>query len=60
MVIDREAFIWFFITNVMDFRTLPGFEKGTAPTGSDDPDLQIPYHVGGEEDFELDSEDCGA
>ena len=43
-----------------DFRSLPGYAKGTAPGGSDDPDLQIPYHSGGVSDFKLDSEDCSA
>jgi len=49
---DEEVFV---ITNVMDFRALPNFSKGTDPES----DLQIPYHAGGDEDFKLDSEDCG-
>lgn len=49
---------WFIITDVMDFRALPGFVVGSAPTGDDDPDLQIPFHRGGNTDFELNSEDC--
>lgn len=50
----------FFVTNVMDMRALPGFLEGTATTGDDDPDLQIPYHEGGATDFKLSSEDCAA
>ena len=49
---DEEVFV---VSSVMDFRALPNFLKGTDP-GSD---LQIPYHAGGDEDFKLDSEDCG-
>jgi hypothetical protein len=45
----------FVVSSVMDFRALPNFSKGTDP----ETDLQIPYHAGGDEDFKLDSEDCG-
>ena len=48
----------FVITSVMDFSGLPGFAEGTAPTGDDDPDLQIPYHSGGATDFKLNSGPC--
>ena len=41
--------VWFFITNVMDFRTLPGF---------DDTESQIPYHHDNNKSFVLDSEQC--
>jgi len=45
----------FTIVNVMDFRGLPGYVIGVTAT---DTDTQIPYHVGGEGDFQLDSEAC--
>ena len=48
----------FIVENVMDLRGLPGYAKGTAPTAGDDPDLQIPYHSGGDKDFKLDSVEC--
>lgn len=50
--------IWFVITNVFDLRSLPGFAVGEAPTGVDDPNLQIPYHSGGSEKFEMESGPC--
>jgi hypothetical protein len=53
-----STYRFFIITDVMDFRSLPGFVVGDAPTGADDPDLQIPYHSGGNTDFEMSSEDC--
>jgi len=56
--IGDNTYELFVITNVMDFRALPGFIKGSVPGGTDDPNLQIPYHSGGAEDFELDSADC--
>lgn len=46
--------IWFFITNVMDFRALPGFDEGSDATD----DAQAPYHEGGETDFKLDGRTC--
>lgn len=48
----------FIVESVMDLRTLPGYATGTAPTGPDDPDLQIPFHSGGDAAFKLDSEEC--
>ena len=45
--------------NIMDMRALPGFARGAAPTGGDDPDQQVVRHVGGETEFELTvTEDC--
>lgn len=58
VIVQGSTYRLFIITDVMDFRALPGFEVGTAPTGDDDPDLQIPYHSGGENHFKLDSQDC--
>lgn len=56
---EGVAEIWFCITNVFDLRALPDFEKGTAPTGEDDPDLLVPYSSGGGTDFKLGSKSCG-
>ena len=55
---DGGLYRLFVITDVMDFRAIPGFEVGTTPAGADDTDLQIPYHSGGNTDFEMSSEDC--
>jgi hypothetical protein len=49
-----------FICMPFDMRSLPGFVAGSVPGGSDDPDMQVPYHSGGQQHFKLDSEDCGA
>jgi len=49
---DSEVFV---ITNVMDFRALPGYAEGTAAVVAD---TQIPHHIGGSEDFKLDAEEC--
>ena len=51
--------VLFYISNVMDFRSLPGYEKGTT-----DADAQAPYHPGESEEFpagefRLGREDCG-
>jgi len=55
---DDSRYRLFIITDVMDFRAIPGFEVGTAPADADDADLQIPYHSGGNTNFEMSSEDC--
>lgn len=58
LLIEGTRHEWFVISNVMDFRALPGFLKGDEPVSTDDPDLQIPYHSGGDNSFTLDSTDC--
>ena len=55
---NEEVFI---ITSIMDFRALPGFNRGSPPTSEnpgDDPGLTIPYSAGGSRSFKLGSENC--
>jgi len=59
-ITEEGESVEYFVLPWPDHRGLPGYAKGTAPTGDDDADLQIIYHSGGEESFKLDSEDCAA
>ena len=53
---QKSVEVLFYISNVMDFRSLPGYEKGTDK----DDDAQAPYHEGDSGEFRLGREDCGS
>jgi hypothetical protein len=58
MTLDDTPTIVFEVFNA-DLATLPGFVLGaTATTSGSDPDMQIPYHAGGDAEFWLDATEC--
>jgi len=53
-LVEKDGGEVFLISPNFDFRALPGYAIGSVPKD----EAQIPYHKGGNDDFELGAEVC--